>query len=67
MLNRKPQGPSLYAEALIRLMKRLEECGGNLKKMMDDDPELAKVVAKVCATRWMPSTNRRANLVLQPS
>jgi endogenous inhibitor of DNA gyrase (YacG/DUF329 family) len=55
----------LYAEPLIRLMKRLEECGGNLKKMMDGDPELAEAVAKVCVTRWMPLTNRRAHLVLQ--
>jgi len=57
----------LYAEPLIRLMKRLEGCGGNLKKMMDGDPELAEAVAKVCVTRWIPSTNRTANLVLQPS
>ena len=67
-LNQKPRGgTSPYAEALTRLMERLEECGGNLQKMMNDDPELAKVVAGVCVTRWMPSTNRRANLVLQPS
>src|SRR5271157_722649 len=64
-LNRKPRGA--YAEALSRLIERLKECGGNLKKMMDGDPELAKVVAEVCVTRWMPSTNRRAELVLQPS
>lgn len=67
-LNWKPQGgPSLYGEALIRLMKRLEECGGNLKKMMHGDPELAEAVAEVCVTRWMPSTNRTAKLVLQQS
>jgi len=68
VLNQKARGGTWpYAEALIRLMDRLKECGGNLQKMMDDDPELAKVVAKVCVTRWMPSTNGRANLVLQPS
>ena len=67
-LNWKPRGGlSLYAEPLIRLMRRLEGCGGNLKKMMDGDPELAEAVAKVCVTRWIPSTNRTANLVLQPS
>ncbi|MGA3317300.1 MAG: hypothetical protein ABSC64_12790 [Candidatus Korobacteraceae bacterium] len=67
-LNQKPRGgTSPYAEALIRLMKRLKECGGNLQKMMNGDPKLAKVVADVCVTRWMPSTNRRAFLVLQPS
>jgi hypothetical protein len=68
VLNWKPQrGVSLYGEPLIRLMKRLEECGGNLKRMMDGDPKLAEAVAKVCVTRWMPSTKRRAALVLQPS
>ena len=67
-LNQKPRGgTSPYAEALIRLMERLKECGGNLQKMMNDDPELAKVVTSACVTRWMPSTNRRAFLVLQPS
>lgn len=67
-LNQKPRGePTLYAEALIRLVERLKECGGNLKKMMNGDPELAETVAGVCVTRWMPSTNRRAYLVLQPS
>lgn len=56
MLNRKPQGgTSPYAEELIRLMERLRGCGGNLKKMMDGDPELARVVTEVCGTRWMPS------------
>lgn len=53
--------------ALIRLIERLKKCGGNLQKMMNDDPELAKVVAEVCVTRWMPSTNRTAYLVPQPS
>ena len=48
-------------------MERLKECGGNLKKMMDADPELAKVVTEVCVTRWMPSKTGRAHLVLQPS
>jgi hypothetical protein len=48
-------------------MERLKGCGGNLKKMMDGDPELAEAVAEVCVTRWMPSTNQRAYLVLQPS
>jgi hypothetical protein len=68
VLNWKPQGgTSLYGEPLIHLMERLKECGGNLQKMMTDDPELAKVVAKVCVTRWMPSTTGRANLVPQPS
>jgi uncharacterized protein (DUF1778 family) len=67
-LNQKPRGgTSPYAEALIRLMERLKGCGGNLKKMMDGDPELAEAVAEVCVTRWMPSTTRRAYLVLQPS
>jgi len=68
VLNWKPQGqPSLYAEPLIRLMAKLKECGGNLQKMMTDDPELAEVVAKVCVTRWMPSKTGMAHLVLQPS
>jgi hypothetical protein len=68
VLNRKPQGGlSPYAEALTCLMERLNGCGGNLKKMMDGDPELGKVMAEVCVTRWMPSTNRTAHLVLQPS
>ena len=67
-LNQKPRGgTSPYAEALIRLMERLKGCGGNLKKMMDGDPELAEAVAEVCVTRWMPSTTGRAYLVLQPS
>lgn len=57
----------LYAEPLIRLMERLKENGGNLKKMMAADPELAKAVEEVCITRWLPSTNRKAYLVLQPS
>jgi hypothetical protein len=66
-LNWKPRGGlSLYAEPLIGLMEKLKVHGGNLKKMMDGDPELSKVVAEVCVTRWMPSTNRRAHLVLQP-
>lgn len=55
----------LYAAPLIHLMKRLKECGGSLKKMMDRDPELKETVEKVCTTLWIPSTNRRANLVLQ--
>jgi hypothetical protein len=68
VLNWKPQGGlSLYGEPLIRLMKRLKECGGNLKKMMDGDPELAEAVAEVCVTRWIPSTKRTAYLVLQAS
>jgi hypothetical protein len=68
VLNRKPQGGRpLYGEPLTRLMKRLEECGGNLQKMMDGDPELAETLSKVCVTRWMPSTTGRAYLVLQPS
>jgi hypothetical protein len=67
VLNWKPQGrPSLYAGPLIHLMGRLKECGGNLKRMMDGDPELAETVAKVCVTRWVPSQRRRAYLVLQP-
>lgn len=67
-LNWKPRGGlSLYGEPLIGLMEKLKGCGGNLKKMMDGDPELAKAVAEVCVTRWMPSTNRTAHLVLQPS
>ena len=65
VLNQKPR-PNLYAEPLIRLIERLKGCGGNLKKMMDGDPELAEAVAEVCVTRWMPSTNRGAYLVLQP-
>jgi hypothetical protein len=68
VLNRKPQGGvSPYAEELIPLMERLKGCGGNLKKMMDGDPELAKAVAEVCITRWVPSKTGRAYLVLQPS
>lgn len=68
VLNWKPRGGlSLYGEPLVRLMRRLEECGGNLKKMMDGNPELAKTVAEVCVTRWKPSTKRTANVVLQPS
>lgn len=55
----------LYSAPLIRLMERLKDCGGNLRKMMDDDPELAKVVRKVCTTLWLPSKTRRAALVLQ--
>lgn len=67
-LNWKPEGGlSLYGEPLTRLMERLRGCGGNLKKMMDDDPELAKAVTEVCVTRWMPSRTGRAYLVLQPS
>jgi len=65
VLNRKPQ-PTLYGEPLIRLIERLKECGGNLKKMMDSDPALEETVAKVCVTRWMPSTKGTAYLVLQP-
>ena len=46
-LNERPRGePTLYAEALIRLIMRLKGCGGNLKKMIDGDPELAKAVAE---------------------
>lgn len=68
VLNEKPQGGlALYGEPLARLMERLKECGGNLKKMMNGDPGLAKVVAKVCVTRWTPSETGRAHLVLQPS
>jgi hypothetical protein len=68
MLNRKPQGgTSPYADALIRLMERLKECGGNLKEMMDGDSELAKVVPRACTTLWLPSKTGRAHLVLQPS
>jgi hypothetical protein len=55
----------LYSEPLIRLMERLKDYGGNLKRMMDDDPELEKVVRKVCTTLWLPSKTRRAALVLQ--
>lgn len=67
VLNYKPRGAlSLYGEPLIRLMERLNGCGGNLKKMMDGDPELEQIVREVCVTRWIPSTNRTANLVLQP-
>ena len=58
---------SLYGEPLARLMERLRACGGNLKKMMDGDPELANTVAAVCVTRWMPSRTGRAYLMLQPS
>lgn len=66
ILNRYPRGyRSLYAEPLIRLMERLKGYGGNLKKMMDGDPELAKVVAKVCTTLWLPSKTGGAKLVLQ--
>lgn len=68
VLNQKLRGGTWpYAEALIRLIERLKDCGGNLKQMMDDDPELAKVVAGACVTRWMPSTDRGAYPVLQPS
>jgi hypothetical protein len=68
VLNWKPQGGlSLYGEPLIRLMKRLEECGGNLKRMMDGDSQLAETVAEVCVTCWKPRMNRTAYLVLQPS
>lgn len=67
-LNEKPGGePTLYAEALSRLLERLKESGGSLKRMMDGDPQLAEAVAQVCVTRWMPSTSGRAYLVLQPS
>jgi hypothetical protein len=67
-LNQYPRGePSLYAEPLIRLMERLKKCGGNLKKMMDGDPELEKVVRTACTTLWLPSKTGRANLVLEPS
>jgi hypothetical protein len=65
-LNQKPQ-PALYAEALIRLMEKLKECGGNLTRMMAADPELARVVTEVCGTRWMLSETGGAQLVLQPS
>jgi hypothetical protein len=68
VLNWKPQGgPSLYGEPLIRLVERLKGCGGNLKRMMDGDPELAKVVTTSCTTLWVPSKTGRAHLVLQPS
>jgi hypothetical protein len=67
-LNERPGGePGLYAEALIRLMERLKGCGGNLKKMMDEDPELEKVVRTSCTTVWLPSKTGRAHLALQPS
>ena len=67
-LNQKPQGgTSPYAEALIRLIERLKGCGGNLQKMMNDDPELAKVVTAACICCWRPTTTGRAYLVLQPS
>src|ERR1017187_5740917 len=66
VLNWKPKGGvSLYGEPLTRLMERLRGCGGNLKKMMDGDPELAKAVAEVCVTRWVPSKTGRAHLRLQ--
>jgi hypothetical protein len=72
VLNEKGLGkydaqPTTLSLALSRLIERLKKCDGNLQKMMNDDPELADAVAKVCVTRWMPSTNRRADLVLQPS
>ncbi len=67
-LNWKPQGGlSLYGEPFIGLMEKLKGHGDNLKQMIDGDPELAKAVAEVCVTLWIPSTNRRAHLVLQPS
>lgn len=67
VLNQKPQGGrSLYGEPLARLMERLKEHGGNLEKMMDGDPELAKLVVKVCVTRWRP-LGTGAHLVLQPN
>ncbi len=67
-LNWKPQGGvSLYGEPLIGLMEKLKGHGGNLKKMLHSNPELAETVAKVCVTCWKPRTNRTAYLVLQPS
>jgi hypothetical protein len=68
VLNWKPPGGrSLYGEPLVRLMERLKEHGGNLKKMMDGDSALAKLVEKVCVTRSVPLENGRARLVLQPN
>lgn len=72
-LNEKRKGsdgqnePTPEAQALIRLIGRLKECGGNLQKMMNGDPELAQVVTKACTALWMPSKTGRAYLVLQPS
>lgn len=67
-LNWQPDGGvSLYREPLAQLMERLRRCGGNLKKMMDDDSELEKIIRSVCVTEWMPSKTGGARLVLQPS
>ena len=68
VLNEKGHGrPTAYAEALVRLVERLKGCGGNLKQMMDDDPELERVVTTVCSGCWRVTTTGRAHMVLQPS
>jgi len=67
-LNWKPEGGvSLYGEPLARLIERLRRYEGDLRKMMDDDLELEKVIKSVCVTEWMPSRKGRAYLVPQPS
>jgi hypothetical protein len=64
-LNRGKDWP--YSAPLICLMERLKDCGGNLQKMMDADPELAKIIREVCTTVWAPYRKTRgARLVLQP-
>ena len=72
VLNEKGLGkydaqPTTLSLALIRLIERLKKCDGNLQKMMNDDPELAKVVTTACICCWRPTTTGRAYLVLQPS
>lgn len=68
VLNEKGNGrPTAYAEALVQLVERLKGCDGNLKKMMDDDPELERVVTTVCGGCWRLTATGRAHMVLQPS
>jgi hypothetical protein len=68
VLNEKGNGqPTFYAEALIRLIERLKEYGGNLKKMTNDDPGLAKAMTEACVALWTPDSTGGAHLVLQQS
>lgn len=72
VLNQKPKSDGqdelrrAEALALIALMEKLKNHGGNLFRMMDADPQLWADVKAACTTLWLPSKTGRAYLVLQP-
>lgn len=73
VLNEKENGPdgqdqpTPLAQALIGLLERLKNSGGNLQKMMNGQGLLRHNVETAFWGRWMPSRTGRAHLVLQPS